>query len=199
MTYHPLSAVKYLTIHYSATPIERSYSLADIDAMHVRRGFNGIGYHAYGPRTGGWQEGRKVTEAGRFEQGAHSKGENDEALGYCYEGGVSTADLNHGYDTRTPAQKKAMIEWIDTMLALTGGDGIDPSKGPVVRGHKDMPGAATQCPGFDAGAWWIEVQRQRAVKRSFTAVEEEMQRQHAKLVPSWLRWLVRAFGAEIKT
>lgn len=198
MTYHPLSAVKYLTIHYSATPIERSYTLADIDAMHVRRGFNGIGYHAFGPRAGGWQAGRKVTEAGRFEQGAHSKGENDEALGYCYEGGVSIKDTNTGYDTRTPAQVKAMIDWIDTHLALTGGDGIDPELGPVVIGHRDMPGAATQCPGFDVGAWWRGVQRKRALDRAADEVSAEMRRQNKRRVPSWLRWLVRAFGGELK-
>ena len=169
MTYYPLSRVKWLVIHYSATPIERSVSLADIDAMHRQRGFAEIGYHAYGPRPGGWHEGRDVTEAGRFEMGAHSQGENDESLGFCYEGGVRSAAPNTGFDSRTPAQIEAMIDWIDTMLGLCGGDGIDPSLGPVVIGHKDMPGAATQCPGFDAGAWWREVVRNRKLEAQMQA------------------------------
>lgn len=170
MTYLPDSRVKWLVVHYSATPIERRTTYGDIEAMHRARGFKEFGYHAYGPRPGGWQEGRDLSQPGRFEMGAHSQGENDEALGYCYEGGVRVDDIHTGFDSRTPAQTEAMIDWIDQMLARFGGDGIDPSKGPVVVGHKDMPGAATQCPGFDAAAWWAEVVRERRKPKGFWAL-----------------------------
>lgn len=161
MAYLPDARVKWLVIHYSATPIERETTYAEIEAGHKARGFSEIGYHAYGPRKGGWLPGRDLTQPGRFEMGAHSKGENDESLGYCYEGGVRLSDMNVGFDSRTPEQIDAMIDWIDQQLARFGGDGIDPTKGPVVEGHRDMPGADTQCPGFDAAAWWAEVQSQR--------------------------------------
>ncbi|WP_417244367.1 N-acetylmuramoyl-L-alanine amidase [Celeribacter sp.] len=187
MTYLPLSQVRYLVIHYSATPIEHSYGLDDIDAMHRKRGFKKIGYHAYAPRAGGWQPGRDVVAGNRtFEMGAHSQGENDESLGFCYEGGVHLLDLDAGFDSRTPEQIEAMIGWIDTMLLLTGGDGIDPAKGPVVIGHRDMPGAATQCPGFDAGAWWREVVKSRQLTAQLKVAADG-----SRGLPSWLRWLLK--------
>lgn len=170
MTYLPDNRVKWLVLHYSATPIERVTTYEDIEAMHKARGFKEIGYHAYGPRSGGWQEGRDLSKSGRFEMGAHSKGENDESVGYCYEGGVRIDDIHSGFDSRTSAQTEAMISWIDQMLERFGGDGIDPTKGPVVTGHRDMPGAATQCPGFDATAWWAEVQRKRTRPKGFGAL-----------------------------
>ncbi len=165
MVYLPDERVKWLVIHYSATPIERETTYEQIEAGHKARGFSKIGYHAYGPRKGGWLAGRDLSRPERFEMGAHSKGENAASVGYCYEGGVRLSDMSAGFDSRTPAQVKAMIDWIDQQLARFGGDGIDPTKGPVVVGHRDMPGAATQCPGFDAAAWWAEVQAKRR-KRS---------------------------------
>jgi N-acetylmuramoyl-L-alanine amidase len=39
-----------------------------------------------------------------------------------------------------------------------------------VKGHRDMPGAATQCPGFDATAWWDGVQRKRNVPTGLIAL-----------------------------
>jgi len=164
MTYRPDERCDWIVIHYSASPIETTYTPEQLERDHRARGFRETGYHAYGPRAGGWIEGRDLSEPGRFEQGAHSKGENDASIGYCYEGGVTAADPETGFDTRTPNQIKAMIEWIDMQLARFGGDGINPSLGPVVTGHRDMPGAATQCPGFDAGAWWRDVQASRPAR-----------------------------------
>lgn len=187
MTIHPLSNVKWLVIHYSATPIERVTPLASIDKSHRLKGYLKIGYHAYGPRAGGWQPGRDVyPDTLEFEEGAQSQGENDESLGYCYEGGVRLADMDTGFDSRTPEQIEAMIGWIDTMLLLTGGDGIDPAKGPVVIGHRDMPGAATQCPGFDAGAWWREVVQARQLTAQLKVAADG-----SRGLPSWLRWLLK--------
>lgn len=151
MSYLPDSRVVYIVIHYSATPIERDYTRDDIDAMHRARGFREIGYHWYIRKDGTIERGRDLGKPGRFEMGAHSKGENDESIGICYEGGVRESNVNKGFDSRTPAQKKAMADLVDKML--------DRFPGAIVEGHRDMPGAATQCPGFDARAWWDEVQR----------------------------------------
>lgn len=153
--------VDFITIHYTATPIETEFTMEDIDAMHRAKGWAGIGYHFYFPRRGGMKRGRRLDEAGAFETGAHSYGENRRSIGLCYEGGVTRAAPQTGRDTRTGSQKIAMIHAVDELLAIYGGDGIDPAKGPVVTGHRDMPGASTQCPGFDAGAWWREVQENR--------------------------------------
>lgn len=136
--------VQYIVIHYSATPVERDFSAADIDAMHKRRGWRGIGYHFYIRKDGTVENGRPLRE-----RGAHVKGHNHHSIGICYEGGVYAIDPNTGFDTRTEAQRDAMIRLIRQMLQRY--------PNAQIIGHKNMPGAATQCPGFDVGAWWRQV------------------------------------------
>jgi len=138
--------VKYIVIHYTATPVERDFSAADIDRMHKKRGWKGIGYHKYIRKSGLVEKGRPLRE-----QGAHVRGHNHHSVGVCYEGGVYADSPNVGRDTRTPEQKAAMIRVIQELL--------DRYPGAEVVGHRDMPGAATQCPGFDAGAWWDDVSK----------------------------------------
>jgi len=135
--------VKYIVIHYTATPVESDFSAADIDRMHKKRGWKGIGYHKYIRKSGFIEKGRELRE-----QGAHVRGHNHHSVGVCYEGGVYANSPNVGRDTRTPEQEAAMIRVIRELL--------DRYPGAQVIGHRDMPGAATQCPGFDAGAWWAE-------------------------------------------
>ena len=151
MAYLPDSRVTVIVIHYSATPIERDFTAADIDRMHRARGFNEIGYHYFIRKDGTVETGRDLSQPGRFEQGAHSKGENSSSIGVCFEGGVRASAPNVGFDSRTPAQERAMerVVW----------DLLDRFPGAVVKGHRDMPGAATQCPGFNAQAWWDSVAR----------------------------------------
>jgi N-acetylmuramoyl-L-alanine amidase len=140
--------VRYIVIHYTATAVESDFSAADIDAMHKRRGWRGIGYHFYIRKNGSIEKGRPLRE-----RGAHVKGHNHHSVGICYEGGVHASDPHTGLDTRTDAQKAAMVRVIRDML--------DRYPGAQVVGHRDMPGAATQCPGFDAGAWWDAVNKPR--------------------------------------
>lgn len=154
MSYLPDSRVTAIVIHYSATPIERSYTAADIDAMHRARGFNEIGYHYFIRRGGTVETGRDLSQPGRFEVGAHSQGENSFSIGICYEGGVRASAPDTGFDSRTPEQTAAMIGLIRELLQRF--------PGAIVRGHREMPGAATQCPGFAASTWWDEVIRNDA-------------------------------------
>ena len=154
MSYAPDQAVTYIVIHYTATPVEDDCSMADVRAMHRRRGFREEGYHYLVRKDGRIEPGRDLSEPGRFEIGAHSKGENDSSIGVCYEGGVTRAAANVGFDSRTPAQKKALegLVW----------DLLERFPDAVVRGHDQMPGAATQCPGHDAAAWWREVAKRKS-------------------------------------
>lgn len=148
MTYLPDENVKWIVIHYSATPVELDFSASDIDAMHKRRGWNGIGYHKYIRKSGIVEKGRDLNE-----QGAHVKGHNHHSIGICYEGGVYQDDPNTGLDTRTQEQKEAMVRVIRELLVRY--------PNAKVEGHRDMPGAATQCPGFDAGKWWEFVKNEQ--------------------------------------
>lgn len=68
MTYLPDSKVTHIVVHYSATPLERDYSAADIDRMHKRRGFNKIGYQYFIRKDGTVETGRDLSQPGRFEQ-----------------------------------------------------------------------------------------------------------------------------------
>lgn len=156
MSYKPDSAVTAIVIHYSATPVEKSFTIADIDKMHRQRGFREVGYHVFIRRNGTVEYGRDLSQPGRFEVGAHSKGENSSSVGICYEGGVRSSAPNVGFDSRTPAQTKAMIAEIDKLMKRF--------PGAIVEGHRDMPGAATQCPGFNARTWWDGVQKKRLTK-----------------------------------
>lgn len=180
MSYLPNGRVKWIVLHYTASPIERATTFEDIERGHKARGFKSFGYHALFPRSGGRVNGRDLSKPTAFEVGAHSLGENSMSVGAAYEGGVSVRDVNRGFDTRTPGQIAEQIKWVDEMLLRFGGpgaDGIDPLKGPVVIGHRDMPGAATQCPGYDVFPWWREVVR-------------------ARNVPWWLRLIRRFIGEE---
>jgi N-acetylmuramoyl-L-alanine amidase len=162
MSYRPDSAVTVICIHYSATPIENEYPYSRLEADHKRRGFKEGGYHIYFPRNGGRVYGRDLTQPGRFEMGAQSKGENDSSIGLCFEGGVTLADRNTGFDSRTPSQTKEMIAAIKELKLRF------PSA--IIKGHRDMPGAATQCPGFDATAWWDGVMATPTKPNRFAAI-----------------------------
>jgi N-acetylmuramoyl-L-alanine amidase len=177
MSYRPDSQITTLVIHYSATPIEHDYSSTDIDRMHRKRGFNEIGYHIYIRKDGSEEFGRDLSEPGRFEQGAHSKGENDTSIGICYEGGVSASDTNLGFDSRTPEQIATMIKVIDRLQCRFVGS--------IVEGHRDMPGAATQCPGFNARLWWDSVLAERNKPKEDSIY---------KLLTTFLGQLVSSFG-----
>jgi len=181
MSYLPNSKVTYIVIHYSATPIESNFTAADIDRMHKRRGFKEIGYHYFIRQDGTVETGRDLSEPGRFEMGAHSKGENDESVGICYEGGVTKADLNTGFDSRTGAQREAMADLIRKLRKRF--------PNAVIEGHRDMPGAATQCPGFDARAWWDQEAQRYALSRQPAPTDSD---NDEPPVPWWLA-LIRAF------
>lgn len=162
MSYKPDGQVAYIVQHYSATFIENEYTYQQLERDHKARGFREAGYHFYitYPRPGKPAEviaGRDLSQPGRFEVGAHSAGENAISIGICCEGGLTKATgPNVGVDTRHPDQIELQIELIDRLL--------DRFPKAVVEGHRDMPGAATQCPGYTARSWWDRVNRERAAK-----------------------------------
>ncbi|HIF9075760.1 TPA: N-acetylmuramoyl-L-alanine amidase [Photobacterium damselae] len=74
---------KFLTVHASATPANRDIGVQEIDIMHRKRKFNGIGYHYVIRRDGRLEKGRALNR-----QGAHVAGHNPDNLGVCLVGGV---------------------------------------------------------------------------------------------------------------
>lgn len=151
-----MRAVKLVVIHCSATPEGRVITAADIDQMHRRRGFSGIGYHRFIRLDGTVERGRPD-----IVPGAHVAGHNIDSIGICYAGGL---DKNgKPKDTRTPAQRAALLKVVNEYLA----------KWPSARvcGHRDLSPDKDRdgkvekhewlkaCPCFDVKAWLDEVDR----------------------------------------
>jgi N-acetylmuramoyl-L-alanine amidase len=144
MKYASRKATTHIVIHCTATPEGRDVTAKDVDRMHRQRGFNGIGYH-YVVRLDG------TIEVGRPEDaiGAHVEGHNSTSIGISYVGGVDANDINKAEDTRTEAQKKALLKLIKQLR----------EKYPKaqVLGHRDFPGVKKACPCFDAKAEYLRV------------------------------------------
>lgn len=75
---------KRITVHCSATKPDQNVTVDDIRKMHLKRGFNDIGYHIYIRRDGSVHAGRP-----EHLQGAQVKGHNKDNLGICLEGGIN--------------------------------------------------------------------------------------------------------------
>lgn len=112
-----------LVIHCSATKEGKSFTVADIDSWHKKRGFKKIGYHYVIYLDGSIHEGRKEDEIG-----AHVEGYNSNSIGICYIGGVGYD--GKAKDTRTDAQKSALKQLISQLKI----------KYPtaIVMGHRDL-------------------------------------------------------------
>ena len=123
--------IRYLVVHCSDTPDDEGVSAADIHAMHLGFGWDGVGYHVIITQDGLCHAGRP-----EFWQGAHVKGRNHDSLGVCLIG-------RHLF---TSAQYVAL----ETLLL--GWQGRYPNAEVV--GHRDIQETSKTCPNFDAGQWW---------------------------------------------
>lgn len=107
----------------------------------MANGWNGIGYHHVVRLDGSIERGRPEEQAG-----AHCIGHNAHSIGVVYVGGLE-ADGKTPADTRTPAQKEALVQLLRRLKARY--------PGAVIRSHRDF--AAKACPCFDATAEYRNV------------------------------------------
>lgn len=128
--------ISQLVIHCSATPAGKPFFAADIRRWHKAQGWADIGYHFVIGLDGVIEVGRPLRQAG-----AHVAGFNAHSIGICYVGGVA-ADGKTPVDTRTPAQKAALLELLGVLKARF-------PKAQIL-GHRDFPKVAKACPSFDA-------------------------------------------------
>ena len=122
-----------IIVHCTATPEGRWHTVADVDHWHRQRGFFGIGYHFLVLLDGTIATGRPL-----WRVGAHCTGHNTHSVGICYVGGLDAQGKPK--DTRTPEQRKAMLQLIQLLKSVF--------VGATVYGHRDF--AAKACPCFDA-------------------------------------------------
>ena len=79
--------------------------------------------------------------------GAHARRYNAHSIGICYEGGLN--EQGREADTRTPAQKRALIALLRSLKV----DYPD----AVILGHRDLPWVNKRCPSFDAKAEYSDL------------------------------------------
>jgi N-acetylmuramoyl-L-alanine amidase len=123
-----------IIVHCTATPEGREVSVDTIRAWHLANGWKDIGYHYVVGLDGTVRPGRPEAQIG-----SHVAGHNTGTIGIVYVGGV-TADGKTPKDTRTPAQKAALLDLAKALIA----------KYPAIKkvtGHNQY--AAKACPSFD--------------------------------------------------
>lgn len=137
-----MRTISEIIIHCTDTPEGRDVTVADITRWHKANGWRTIGYHYVVYRDGSVHAGRPESETG-----AHCRGHNAHSIGVCYVGGHAADNPKKYTDTRTPAQRSALI---DLLIRLR-------RKYPTARiyGHRDF--AAKACPCFDARREYVEL------------------------------------------
>ena len=143
-------STKYIVVHASATRPNQKIDAADIDRMHKKKGWKGIGYHLVITREGLVQKGRDLDAVG-----AHVYGYNKVSVGVCMVGGL---DYNGSPENNyTGAQFAQLAETIKILLGLY--------PGAEVVGHRDLSPDIDgdgviepfewlkACPCFDVRKW----------------------------------------------
>lgn len=125
--------IKEIILHCSDTPEGKDFTVADIRAWHLARGFSDVGYHYIIYRDGSVHLGRDINIAG-----AHCLNHNTISIGICYIGGRAAIGTMPK-DTRTEAQKKAILKLLKELKVLY--------PNATIHGHKEF--AAKACPCFE--------------------------------------------------
>lgn len=134
---YPSQKWRYIIVHHTATEIGKAFTIHE---SHQMRGFiNGLGYHfLIDNGTLGKGDGQ-IEVSPRWikqEDGAHCKagGMNSVGIGVALVG-------NFNETTPTQAQLNSLVELLRTLMNYYH---IPPSN---ILGHRDVPGANTDCPG----------------------------------------------------
>ena len=127
--------IDLIIIHCTASRPDQHISMELLNQMHQTRGWKCCGYHYYITRDGQLYQGRPEEMVG-----AHARHYNAHSIGICYEGGLD--EKGRPADTRTPAQKAALIALLRSLK-------IDYPDAEIV-GHCELEGVHKACPCFDA-------------------------------------------------
>ncbi len=131
-----LEMVDYIVVHCSATLFGSDVGADTLRMMHLKRGFDDVGYHWIVKLDG-------EIEAGRNDclQGAHCQGYNHNSIGVCYIGGLDPD--GKPANTLTARQEQSLKSLCCELK----------KKYPSARivGHNQVSNKS--CPCFDVGQW----------------------------------------------
>jgi hypothetical protein len=135
----PLDAITTLTIHHTVSPPDRS--IESLAAYHVAsNGWPGIGYHFVLKADGRiFQTNHLTTKSYHAGSAAAPGDENLFSVGIALQGDFTNAPPPQ-------AQLDAARDLVAHLLATL-------PKATAVLGHRQMPGAATACPGATWQQW----------------------------------------------
>lgn len=140
----PMSDIRWIVVHCSATPAKMDIGRREIDLWHRQRGFTQIGYHFVIRRDGSIEAGRPIELPG-----AHAQGYNEYSYGICLVGGVKSLPEAEPEANYTVEQMASLADLIDILKS-------GPAEKATVLGHHDLPGPHARskaCPCFDVPAW----------------------------------------------
>ena len=120
--------IKYLVVHCSDT--EQNWVTSDIHQLHLKFGWDGIGYHKIIESRGKIVNGRP-----EYWVGAHVKGYNNKSLGVCL---IGKSEFNL---FQMNSLKKVLIEWKSLYPKAQ------------ILGHRDVVKTHKTCPNFDVNEW----------------------------------------------
>lgn len=136
----PLAQVKYLAVHHTAGPI--SQTPQQIANFHINsNGWGGIGYHFLIGNDGTVYYVGDISTAR-----ANVANLNEQVLGICLIGNFTNG--NNPSTAQLDSLHKLCDYFINNYPALSNVKSWD-----AMRGHKDLPGQATACPGTDWPTW----------------------------------------------
>ncbi len=124
--------IELIVIHHSASSL--ATTVAEITTWHEARGFGGIGYHLVILGNGTVAQGRPMESIG-----AHARGHNLKSIGVCVVGNNTEPD--HAWTTRQINSLRALVDLLRIFWPRA-----------QVLGHRDLEGAATECPGLNVRA-----------------------------------------------
>ena len=122
--------IKLLVVHCSDTKDSQNLSALDLHKMHLKFGWDGVGYHKIINRSGKVENGRP-----EYWIGAHVKGKNDISLGVCLIG------RNKFTTKQYLSLEKILRKW----------KSLYPEAKIV--GHRDTGNTDKTCPNFYVKTW----------------------------------------------
>ena len=147
---------KYIVVHHSST---KGGNAANFDAFHRSKNWDELGYHFVIDNGNGGPDG--AVEVGsrwaKQKWGAHTGGTpnneyNNYGIGICLVGDFNT-------HMPTARQLESLERLVGFLMAR-----YDIQPGCII-GHRDAPGANTDCPGDRLHAWLFHTFRPRMAER----------------------------------